>query len=142
MLVFLKHITPKNRLLILSLFFILIPGTIISYLSLKSIHQKADNQSIKYHGTTNLVRDKLENELFKLETNFRIKFIDSILIIESETELQTLLQLTDFEYPAFVKLFLVGKKGELIASLVTHGQKKLSRSGPFITSVSLSRISI
>jgi signal transduction histidine kinase len=131
---FLKHITPKIRILFLSLFFILIPGAIISYLSLKSIHEKADNQRIKYHGTANLVRDKLENELFQLETNFRNKVIDSILILERETELQTLLQLMDFEYPAFVKLFLVGNKGELITSLVTHGQDKLSSSESFNTS--------
>jgi len=131
---FLKHITPKIRILFLSLFFILIPGAIISYLSLKSIHEKADNQRIKYHGTVDLVRDKLESELFQLETNFRNKVIDSILLLESEPELQTSLQYTDFEYPAFEKLFLVGNNGELITNLVTHGQNKLRSSEPFITS--------
>jgi signal transduction histidine kinase len=131
---FLKHINPKIKILFLSLFFILIPGAVISYLSLKSIQEKADNQRIKYHGTANLVRDKLESECFQLETTFRNKVIDSILIFESETDLQTLLQLMDFEYPAFVKLFLVGNHGELISSLVIHGQHKLSSSEPFITS--------
>ena len=127
---FLKHITPKIKILFLSLFFILIPGAIISYLSLKSIQEKADNQSIKFHGTTNLVRDKLESKLYQLETNFRNSVIDSILILERETEIQTLLQKQDLEYPAFTNLLLVVNNGALITDLLSHGQNKLSSSEP------------
>jgi signal transduction histidine kinase len=135
---FLKHITPKIKILFLSLFLILIPGTIISYLSLKSIQEKADNQRIKFHGTANLVKDKLESKLYQLETNFRNSLIDSILILENETELQNLLQLLDFEYPAFTNLLLVGSNGELIAGLLTHGQNSGSRAEP--SSVDLKEI--
>jgi len=95
---------------------------------MKSIQEKADNQSIKFHGTTNLVRDKLESKLYQLETNFRNSVIDSILILERETEIQTLLQKLDHKYPAFTNLLLVGKNGELITSLLTHGQHKGSSS--------------
>jgi len=105
-------------------------GAIISYLSLKSIHEKADNQRIKFHGTANLVRDKLESKLYQLETNFRNSLIDSILILERETEIQTLLQDLDLEYPAFANLLLVGNNGALITSLLTHGQNKLSSPEP------------
>ncbi len=127
---FLKHITPKIKILFLSLFFILIPGAIISYLSLKSIQEKADNQSIKFHGTTNLVRDKLESKLYQLETNFRNSVIDSILILERETEIQTLLQKLDLEYPAFTNLLLVVNNGALITDLLSYGQNKLVSSEP------------
>ena len=125
---FLKHITPKIKLLFLSLFLILIPGAIISYLSLKSIQEKADNQSIKFHGTANLVRDKLESKLYQLETNFRNSLIDSILALERATEIQTLLQILDLEYPAFTNLLLVGNNGELITDLLCHGQNNRSNS--------------
>jgi len=135
---FLKHITPKTKILFLSLFFILIPGAVISYLSLKSIQEKADNQRIKYHGTVNLVRDKLESKLYQLETNFRNTVIDSILILGQETEIQTLLQLLDFEFPAFVNFLLIGNNGELITSLLTHGQQKLST--PELSSIELNEI--
>jgi len=135
---FLKHITPKTKILFLSLFFILIPGAVISYLSLKSIQEKADNQRIKYHGTANLVRDKLESKLYQLETNFRNTVIDSILILGQETEIQTLLQLLDFEFPAFVNFLLIGNNGELITSLLTHGQQKLST--PELSSIELNEI--
>jgi signal transduction histidine kinase len=125
---FLKHITPKIKILFLSLFLILIPGAIISYLSLKSIQEKADNQSIKFHGTANLVRDKLESKLYQLETNFRNSLIDSIFVLESEAEIQTLLQILDLEYPVFTNLILVGNKGELITGLLSYGQNKWSSS--------------
>ena len=135
---FLKHITPKIKILFLSLFLILIPGAIISYLSLKSIHEKAENQRIKFHGTANLVKDKLESKLYQLETNFRNSLIDSILIVEQETELQKLLQLLDLEYPAISNLLLVGNNGELIAGLLTHGQNRGSSAEP--SSVDLKEI--
>lgn len=123
---FLKHITPKIKILSLSLILILLPGAIISYLSLKSIQEKADNQKIKYHGTVNLVRDKLENELFQLETSFRNRVIDSLLKHEHEVDIQTLLQIADGEYSAFKNFILVGLNGELITSCVSIGLDKLS----------------
>lgn len=113
------------------MFLILIPGAIISYLSLKSIQEKADNQFIKFHGTANLVRDKLESKLYQLETNFRNSFMDSILILESENDIQTLLQIMELEYPAFKNLLLVGKNGELISGLLYHGKNKWNSSEPF-----------
>jgi len=49
---------------------------VISYLSLQSIRQKAENLRTKYSGTVNLVRDKLENEVIRLETNLRNSAIE------------------------------------------------------------------
>lgn len=59
---FLKHITPKVKILSLALILILLPGAIISYLSLKSIQEKAENQRIKYQvallESINLIKTK------------------------------------------------------------------------------------
>ncbi len=81
------------------MFLILIPGAIISYLSMKSIQEKADNQKVKYLGTVNLVRDKLQGELFQLESNFRNSIIDTLSIPKGEADLQKSLQAAGIEVP-------------------------------------------
>ena len=72
-----KHISPKTKILFLALILILFPGAIISYLSLQSINQKAENLRIKFGGTLNLVKDKLENELSRREAILRGNVIES-----------------------------------------------------------------
>ncbi|RLD56843.1 MAG: hypothetical protein DRI97_06620 [Bacteroidetes bacterium] len=121
---FLKHITPRIKILSLSLILILLPGASISYLSLKSIQEKADNQRVKYHGTANLVRDKLESELYQIETNFRNTIIDSLLKLESVADHQLLLQRINMEYPSIKNLTLLGNKGELITGFASSGLNK------------------
>ncbi|MEA1886213.1 MAG: hypothetical protein U9N72_03260 [Bacteroidota bacterium] len=66
---FLKHIGPKTKILFVAFILVLVPGAIISYLSLQSVRQKADNLRTTYTGTVNLVRDKLENEVERLQSN-------------------------------------------------------------------------
>ncbi|MCK4991273.1 MAG: hypothetical protein KAS29_12330, partial [Bacteroidales bacterium] len=110
------------------MFLILIPGAIISYLSMKSIQEKADNQKVKYLGTVNLVRDKLESEVIQRESNFRNSIIDSLITQEDEADLQILLQTARFDYPAFKNLLLIGNHGELIGSLVTLGLNQTRNS--------------
>ncbi|MEA3460687.1 MAG: hypothetical protein U9R49_02330 [Bacteroidota bacterium] len=128
MLEFLKHIAPKTKILFLSMFLILIPGAIISYLSMKSIQEKADNQKVKYLETVNLVRDKLESELFQLESNFRNSVIDSLLKQEGEDPPLKLLQAAGKKNPAFKNLMLIGNNGELITSMTTLEVSKVSSS--------------
>jgi signal transduction histidine kinase len=123
---FLKHITPKTKILFLSMCFILIPGAVISYLSMKSIQEKADNLKVKYHGTVNLVGDKLESEVFQLESNFRNSLLDSLLKQEGEADLQKLLESAGLKYPAFKNLMLIGNNGELITSIATLGLNRTS----------------
>ena len=124
---FLKHITPKIKILSLSLVLIFLPGAIISYLSLKSIQEKAENQRIKYYGTVTLVRDKLESEIFQIENNFRNLIIDSLFEKNRDSDLQLLLRGAEFANPAFKNLFLTGTDGGLINSIVTLGSKNSNR---------------
>ncbi len=128
MLEFLKHITYKTRILILSMFLILMPGAIISYLSMKSIREKADNQKVEYLGTVNLVRDKLEGELFLLESNLRNSILDSLMEVNGEAGLQACLRSAAVDYPAFKNITLVGNNGGLISGFTTLG---MQRSGSF-----------
>ena len=88
---FLKHITPKTKILFIAFLLILSPGAIISYLSLQSINQKAENLRTTYVGTLNSVRDKLESEILKVEANLRNRLIelfpnpDYPLLLEKDT---------------------------------------------------------
>ncbi len=125
---FIKHITPNTKILFLAFILILIPGAIISYLSLQSINQKAENLRTKYGGTVSLVRDKLENEVFQLEANLRNDVIESY----NSEDLKVWLRNLESENPSFKHLFLVNTDGGLISSSLSLGWNKISKSQPLI----------
>ena len=129
---FLKHIASRTKILFVAFMLILLPGAIISYLSLQSIRQKAENLRIKYSGTVNLVRDKLENELYRLEANLRT----SITGIPSGSDNADIMKLwlgkLESENPAFKNLFLINTDGGLISSSVSFGWDKKTEVLPFV----------
>ena len=129
---FLKHITPKTKILLLGFILILIPGAIISYLSLQSINQKAENLQIKYKGTVSLVRDKLESEVFKDEATLRNSVIESFPKPVNDADLKEWLRNLESKNPAFKNLFLVNTDEGLISSSVSLGWNKISESFPLI----------
>lgn len=123
---FLKHIAPKTKILFVAFILVLIPGAIISYLSLQSIRQKAENLRTKYNGTVNLVRDKLENEFSRLETNLRNSAIGLIPESDKPASLKVWLRDIESENPAFKNLILINADGGLISPSVSIGWKKLT----------------
>lgn len=118
---FFKHITSKYKILLLAFILILIPGAIISYMSLRSINQKADNLRAKFNGTVILVRDKLESEAFQLEANLRNNVIESFPNTNSSNDLKVWLEKLESENPAFKNLFLINENNGLISSIVSLG---------------------
>jgi tetratricopeptide (TPR) repeat protein len=129
---FLKHIHQKTKILLLAFILILIPGAIISYLSLQSINQKAENLETKYTGTIRLVRDKLESEILKLEVNLRNNVIESFPESDTPAELKSWLQKLESDHPAFKYLFLVNTNGGLISSSISLGWHKQPGSRPLL----------
>ncbi|NQU85336.1 MAG: tetratricopeptide repeat-containing sensor histidine kinase [Mariniphaga sp.] len=125
---FLKHITPKTKILLLGFILILIPGAIISYLSLQSINQKAENLQTKYKGTVSLVRDKLESEVFKDEASLRNSVNESFPKPENNTDLKEWLRNIESENPAFKNLFLLKTDGGLLSSSVSLGWNNIAES--------------
>ena len=119
MIEFLKHFTSKTRILLFGFILILIPGAIISYLSLLSINQKAENLQTKYKGTVSLVRDKLESEVFQNEANLRNRVSELLPESPNETDLKKWLLHIKSENPAFKNLFLVKTDGGLLSSSVS-----------------------
>ena len=129
---FLKHIAPRTKILFVAFILVLFPGTIISYLSLQSIRQKAENLRTKYSGTVSLVRDKLENEVSRLETNLRNSVIELTPESNKIASLKVWLRNMESENPAFKHLILINADGGLISSSVSLGWN--NRSDPSINS--------
>jgi signal transduction histidine kinase len=122
---FLKHIAPRTKILFVAFILVLLPVAVISYLSLQSIRQKAENLRTKYSGTVNLVRDKLENEVIRLETNLRNSAIELSPESDSAGNLKVWLKTLESENPAFKHLFLASGSGGLISSSVSLGWNSL-----------------
>jgi signal transduction histidine kinase len=118
---FLKHIGPKTKILVVACILVLIPGAVISYLSLQSIREKAENLRIKYSGTLTLVRDKLESEISALETGLRSSILEQSPLSDKSADLKEWLRKIESENPAFMNLFLVNADGGLISSSVSIG---------------------
>jgi signal transduction histidine kinase len=114
-----KHIAPRTRILFVALILVLLPGAVISYLSLQSLGQKAENLRTKYNGTVNLVRDKLENEVKRLEATLWNSAIDSPPVSDNASILKIWLRKLESENPAFNNLFLINTYGGLISSSVS-----------------------
>jgi len=129
---FLKHIAPRTKILFVAFILVLFPGTIISYLSLQSIRQKAENLRTKYSGTVSLVRDKLENEVSRLETNLRNSVIELTPEYNKIASLKVWLRNMESENPAFKHLIIINADGGLISSSVSLGWN--NRSDPSINS--------
>ena len=132
---YLKHITPKTKILFVAFILVLVPGAIISYLSLQSIKEKSENLRTKYAGTVNLVRDKLENEISQLETNLRNSVIDFPPESHNSTGLKTWIKSIESENPAVRNLFLISNDGDLITSSLSLGWDDRPGSTPVVRSI-------
>jgi len=109
----------------------MVPSSILSYLGLKSINQNAENLRIKYGGTINLVRDKLESEVIQLEENLRNSLIELFPKLDRNVELKEWIRNIESENPAFKHLFLINADGGLISTSVSLEWKKWRKSQSF-----------
>ena len=123
----LKHINPRTKLLFFAIILIMLPGAIISYLSLQSINQKTENLQAKYSGTVRLVKDKLESEVFQNEANLRNGVSEQFSQANNYTELKRWLQNLESENPTLKHLFLINSDGGLISSSVSLGWNELKK---------------
>ena len=128
----LKHINPKTKILFFVFILIMVPCAVLSYLSLQSINQKADNLRAKYKGTVGLVRDKLESEVFRHEANLRNSVTELFFKPDNDVDLKVWLRNIESENPAFKHLFLVNTEGGLISSSVSLGWNNIQEPRPLI----------
>lgn len=130
---FFRHIAPRTRILFVAFLLILVPGAVISYLSLQSIREKAENLRTSYSGTLNLVGEKLENDISQLESEFHNQVIERSPGSDQAIILKEWLRNMESDHPALNNLFLVHAEGGLISSSVSAGWQRLSRSPISIT---------
>jgi hypothetical protein len=121
---FFKHFTSKTKILLIGFVLILIPVGIISYMSLKSVNQKAENLKTGYLGAVRLVRDKLESEVLKIESDLRNSVIETFPNPGTDKELKLWLTEVERQHPAFNHLFLANNRGGLILSDISLGWEK------------------
>jgi signal transduction histidine kinase len=131
MLKALKHISPKTKILFIVFILILLPGAILSYLGIQSIDQNAESLRTKYLGTINLIRDKLENEIIKLEENLRNSLIEQFPAIIKDNDLQKLLRIKESENPVFKHLFLINTDDGIMSSSLSLNWNKSGQSRSF-----------
>lgn len=130
---FLKHISPKTKILFVAFILVLVPGAIISYLSLQSIKEKAENLRTKYTGTVNLVRDKLENEISQLEGTLRNSVIEYPPESYNSIDLKTWIETKESVNPVARDLFLISTDGDLLTSSASLGWDDRTRSVPILS---------
>jgi signal transduction histidine kinase len=134
---FLRHISPKTKVLFIAFMLILAPGAIISYISLQSIKQKAENLRIKHRGTVNLVRDKLENDINQLISDLQGNLTGLTGESNDSENIKVWLRNLESENPVFKNLFLVNTNHGLISASASLGWDQPSAArlklGPGVT---------
>ena len=116
---FFKHFTAKTKILLIGFILILIPVAIISFMSMQSVNQKAENLKLNYTGTIRLVRDKLEVGLLKLEDNLYNE-ITEFNPDQNSSELQKMLDEMEKKDSAFQHLFLINNEMGLLSSCISY----------------------
>jgi signal transduction histidine kinase len=128
----LKHIGPKTKILFVAFILVLVPGAVISYLSLQSVRQKADNLRITYSGTVNLVRDKLENEVERLQSNLLNNIIEQPPGSVNADSLKKWIIKRESENPAFWNMFILDNEGGIITSSLSLEWSDMPGSPPLL----------
>ncbi|MBN1388881.1 MAG: GHKL domain-containing protein [Bacteroidales bacterium] len=129
---FLKHTGPKTKILFVAFILVLVPGAVISYLSLQSVRQKADNLRITYNGTVNLVRDKLENEVERLQSNLLNSVIEQPPGSVEADSLEEWISERESENPAFRHLFLSNNERGIITSSLSLAWNDIPGTRPSV----------
>ncbi|MDP2885358.1 MAG: ATP-binding protein [Ignavibacteria bacterium] len=120
----LRHISPRTRILFFAIFFILLPGAILSYFGFRSISEKAENLTTTYRGTVNLVRDRIETEILRLEEPLRSSLTEQQLKSDSFKEIEAWLGELELKHPGLGHFFLVNSQGGVISATVSLGWVK------------------
>ncbi len=118
MLEIFRYLTSKSKILLIGFVLILAPIAIISYMSMQSVNQKAENLKLNYTGTIRLVRDKLENGILKLEENLYNQ-IAEYSSDQNTQEFQEWLGELEKKDSAFQYLFLVNNEMGLLSSMIS-----------------------
>jgi len=101
-----KGISPTVRILIMAIVLILLPAAVLSYFGFLSVNERAHNLEAGYRGTLLLVRDRIEQEVLRLEQELRSSLEDTAPDPGDLVSSKSLLQLVESGNPWLKHPFL------------------------------------
>ena len=113
---------------------ILLPGAVLSYIGLASVNDRARQLGAGYRGTLSLVRDRIEQEIARLEQQVADSLDQSGADIETLNASRQRLQKITAERPWLTLPFLACPDSALVTPTVSLGWVK-ARSRPAFLSV-------
>jgi tetratricopeptide (TPR) repeat protein len=116
-----KGISPTVRILIIAIVLILLPAAVLSYIGFVSVNERARNVETGYRGTLQLVRDRIEQEILRLEQDLRSSFERATPESSNRDSSRRLLQLVESKSPWLKHPFLAGPDGEVVTSSLYLG---------------------
>ena len=125
----LTQISVKTKILLFALILIILPSGILGYFGFKSIENHGLGLEENYRGMVRLIRDKLENEFFDLESGFLQDVSNKSWSQESQTIMNLLKQLQE-QFSLIGELFIMDANGQIFHPKMTLFADVLSRSEP------------
>ncbi len=117
-----RGISPTVRILITAIVLILLPAAVLSYIGFVSVNERARNLETGYRGTVLLARDRIEQEILRLEQDLRFSLESSAPEFRGRDSTRRLLQLVDSNNRWLKHVFAAGPGGEVVtASLFIGG---------------------
>jgi len=126
---------PVIKILLTAIVLILLPGAVLSYIGLGSVNDRARQLEAGYRGTLSLVRDRIEQEIARLEQQVAGSLGQSGADLESLSASRQQLQKLRAERPWLKLPFLVSPAGALVTPTVSLGWVQ-ARSRPLFLSTS------
>ena len=109
-----KGISPTVRILIMAIVLILLPAAVLSYIGFGSVNERARNLETGYRGTLLLVRDRIEQEILRLEQDLRSSVENTTPESGDRESSRRLLQRVESGNPWLKYPFLARSDGEIL----------------------------
>jgi len=126
---------PTIKILLTAIVLILLPGAVLSYIGLASVSDRARQLEAGYRGTLSLVRDRIEQEIARLEQQVAGSLDQSGWDIENLNTSRHRLQKIRSQHAWLTLPFLVGPDGALLTPTVSLGWVKSRNRPSFLSAV-------
>jgi len=113
--------SPRKRIVLLAVVLILAPGIVLGYLGFRSIASRAESLRTNYAATVVLVRDRLEAEVGRLESEVVGATDAFVATPRSTAELATWLQARSTESEWLADPFFLHRNGGVITAKLSSG---------------------
>jgi len=120
-----KGISPTVRILIIAIVLILLPAAVLSYIGFVSVNERARNLATGHRGTLLLVRDRIEQEILRLEQDLRSSVERTTPKFRDRDSGRRLLQIVQSNDIWLKHPFLASPGGEVITPSLFLGGSQL-----------------